>query len=475
MRKLLLSFTAALMLSASAGNLKLPAIISDNAVLQQNTSVRLWGHDLPGTTVTARPSWQSDPVIAKTSESGKWTMELQTPPASMTPLEITFSDSNGESKTISGLLSGEVWLASGQSNMEMPLRGFWTQPVEGAAQTIAYSGKTPHIRMATIPKKGSYSPMDDTETEWKVSSPENAAGFSALAYHFANSLSDIINTPVGIISCAYGGSKVEGWMPKWKLDEYPGMSVEKEKTDTSLQEYEKINVMYNAMFLPVKDYTVRGILWNQGESNVGRHRDYPRHQADMVEIWRKEMGNPDLPFYYVELPAWDYGNPQGIDAALFRECQHKGKELIPNSDIVCTSDLVYPYELEDIHASKKKEIGERLAFKAAALTYGVKGIPHEFPQFKKAEINGNTAVLSFTGAEDGFTPNDVLEGFEVAGADKVFYPADASEDWNTRQIIVKSDKVKEIKAIRYCFRNFAIGKVKNLMGLPLIPFRTDNW
>ena len=149
--------------------------------------------------------------------------------------------------------------------------------------------------------------------------------------------------------------------------------------------------------------------------------------------------------------------------------------MIPNSAIVCTSDLIYPYELEDIHASKKKEIGERLAFKAAALTYGIDGVPHEFPRFKSAAIEDNRAVLDFTGADGGFTPNDVLEGFEVAGDDRVFYPADATEDWNTRQIIVTSDKVADIKSVRYCFRNFAIGKVKNMYGMPLVPFRTDDW
>ena len=285
----------------------------------------------------------------------------------------------------------------------------------------------------------------------------------------------MLGVPVGIINCAYGGSKVEGWLPADIIATYPEWSIEKEQKDNTLKEWERINVMYNAMLLPVSCYTVKGFLWNQGESNVGRHDTYPVHQADMVAHWRKLWGDDSLPFYFVEMPAWNYDNPDATNAALFRECQHRAESMIPNSAIVSTTDLIYPYELEDIHARKKKEIGERLAFKAAALTYGIEGVPHEFPQFKDAEIKGNRAVLNFTGAEGGFTPNDVLEGFEVAGDDRIFYPADATEDWNTRQIIVTSDKVKDIKAVRYCFRNFAIGKVKNMYGLPLVPFRTDDW
>lgn len=466
----------ALLLSAvlpSQAKITLPSIISDNAVLQQNKDIRLWGWDTPGAVVTVAPSWSDKSVSAKADKDGKWEMTLATPAASMTPLEIRFTDSEGDSKTISNLLSGEVWLASGQSNMEMPLRGFWTQPVEGAAQAIAYAGNNPQIRFATIPKRASYIPQNDVETRWVVSNPQNAADFSALGYFFAESLSKMLNVPVGIISCAYGGSKVEGWIPREKLDTYPNWNVEKEKNDTSLNEWERINVMYNAMLNPVKGYTVKGFLWNQGESNVGRHDEYPQHLADMVEIWRNDWNDKSLPFYFVEIPGWHYDNQEGIDAALFRESQQKAQTIIPNSAIISAIDLLYPYELEDIHASKKKEIGERMAFTAAAQAYGMNGVPHEFPRFSKMTVDGNKAILDFTGAESGFTPNDVLEGFEAAGKDGKFYPASATEDWNTRQIIVTCDKVDKIDAVRYCFHNFAIGKVKNLMGFPLLPFRTD--
>lgn len=472
--KIGISFIALSPFNAS-GAVELPDIISDNAVFQQNSEVKLWGWSKPGAEVTVTPSWDKKEYRIKSdAKTGKWEVRVATPAASFTPYQVTFNDGDGPAQ-INNVLIGEVWFCSGQSNMEMPLRGFWTQPIEGAAQSIAYSGKYPGIRMATVPKKASYSPQEKVEGKWKVSAPENAADFSALAYFFAQSLTDMLNVPVGIINCAYGGSKVEGWIPKWKLDTYPEWDMDKEEKDPSVNEWERIGVMYNAMLKPVLGYTVKGFLWNQGESNVGRHNEYPEHQKDMVEIWREEWGLGELPFYFVELPGWKYDNGENDNAAIFRECQHKAAEILPNSGIVCTTDLVYPFELEDIHARKKKEIGERLAFMAANRTYGISGIPSTYPSYKSVSLQGDKAVISFNNADAGLNPNMELPGFEVAGEDRVFYPAHATEDWNAHTVTVSSDKVNDIKAVRYCFKNFAIGKVKDMYGMPLIPFRTDNW
>lgn len=457
---------------------ELPDIISDNAVLQQNSNVKLWGWSEPGRTVKVTSSWApGKSYTAKAAPgTGRWEVEVATPAASFTPQSVSFDDGVAPAK-IDNVLIGEVWLCSGQSNMEMPLRGFWCQAVEGAAQAIAYSGKYPGIRVATVPKRGAYEPQDKAEGKWMLSKPENAHEFSALAYFFARSLTDMLNVPVGIISCAYGGSKIEGWMPKWKLDEYPGWDVEAEKSkpDSVMQEYERINVMYNAMLHPVVGYTVKGFLWNQGESNVGRHKEYPEHQRDMVQAWRQEWGDDSLPFYFVELPGWKYGNGEETAAALFRECQHRAAEITPNSGIVCTTDLVYPFEIEDIHARKKQEIGERLAFMAADRTYGVRGVPSTYPRYKSVDLLGDKAVVHFSNADAGLNPNMNLKGFEVAGADRIFYPATATEDWNARTVTVSSDKVPDIKAVRYCFNNFAIGTLKDMYGMPLVPFRTDDW
>ena len=462
--------------AASLGAVELPDIISDNAVLQQNSDARLWGWSEPGSKVTVTPSWDGRERTAKADPTtGRWEVTVGTPQASFTPYEIRFDDGKSPA-TISNVLIGEVWFCSGQSNMEMPLRGFGHQPVEGAAQAIAYSGKYPHIRMANVPKLQSYKVEDKLPGKWLVSSHETAAEFSALAYFFARSLSDIIDTPVGIINCSYGGSKLESWLPKEKLDTYPGYDMAaEEKTVDNPNPWHRIGVLYNAMLHPVIGYTVKGFLWNQGESNVGLHNEYPSHQKDMVELWRKEWGQGQLPFYFVELPPWSYGNPDGTDGALFRECQHKAAEITPNSDLVCTTDLVYPFEVEDVHARLKQPIGERLAWMAAAKTYGVEGIHTQYPRYKNVDLRGDKAVLTFDNKWGGLTPNLNLQGFEVAGEDRVFHPANASENWYTMEITVSSPEVKDIKAVRYCFRNFSPGTLKDMLGLPLIPFRTDNW
>ncbi|MCC8071725.1 MAG: sialate O-acetylesterase [Bacteroidales bacterium] len=459
----------------SAQALTMPNIFSSNAVLQQQSDARLWGTATPGATVEVTTSWDGKTRQAVAEPSGRWDITVATPEASFTPYNIKVAEiGSNDTIALDNVLIGEVWLCSGQSNMEMPLRGFWTQPIEGAAQTIAYSGCYPGIRVAMIPKTVAYTPQDDVEGTWMESTPANAASFTALGYHFAQSLTRLLNVPVGIICNAYGGSKVEGWVPNEVAETYPDFNLAAEQADASKPDYERIAVMYNAMLHPIMGYTIKGMLWNQGESQVGKHDVHAERLAQMVDIWRQDWGQGELPFYFVEIPGWNYGNPEGTDAALLRESQHKAAEIIPNSAVVSAIDLIYPYELEDIHASRKQEIGERLAFTAASLTYGIPGIPYQSPTFRSMEVNGNQAQLFFDNADGGLTPNDVLLGFEAAGADRVFHPAQVTETWDCN-IMLSCPDVDEIQSVRYCFKNFAIGSVYNMMGMPLVPFRTDDW
>lgn len=454
---------------------KMPHVFTDNMVIQADTIARLWGYASPNSDVNVKGSWGID-VTVKANKEGKWKAGITTPSPSFEPVSITVTDLNDrESLTLNNVLPGEVWIASGQSNMEMPLRGFWHQPIEGGGDEIMFSGKNGKgIRFLNVPRIKSYEPLDDFEGEWQLSNPENAGEFSAAAWFFARYLKDIIDRPVGIISNAWGGSKVEGWVTPEILATYPDRNYEAEK-DSIMNDWERVGIMFNSQLNPVAGYTAKGFLWNQGESNVGRHEDYPARQNDMVELWRSIWGNPEMPFYFVELPGWDYGDVNGTSAALFREAQHKAESLTNNSHIISTSDLVYPDEPDDIHARNKKEIGKRLAAQAATYSYGIKGIPHKYPTFKVADIKGNKAEIFFDNIWQGFTPNNELEGFEVAGTDKVFYPAKATPNRDGLSIIVTSDDVADIQAVRYCFKNFAIGKIHDSFGLPIVPFRTDNW
>lgn len=454
----------------------MPNLFGDNMVLQADTTAMLRGKATPGATIEARGSWGSSAKV-KADNDGCWTMNIATPAASFDPLTLTVTDKyDGSKLQFNNVLAGEVWIASGQSNMEMPLRGFWNQPVEDGGREIAFARREGRgIRFVTVPKAGSYEPKDNFDATWKVSSPENAGEFSALAWFFAKSLRDILDVPVGIVSCSYGGSKVEGWEPAEIIATYPDRNMEAEKQNPEGNEWERVGVMYNAMLLPISGYTARGFIWNQGESNVGGHSYYPARQADMLNHWRQLWNNPQMPFYFVELPGWDYGNVDGTGCALFREAQHKAAATTSGAYIVCTSDLVYPDEPDDIHARNKRPIGERMAWQAATYTYGIPGLPHTYPTFARMDNRGNEAELYFNNAYSGFTPNDELEGFEVAGADKVFHPAKAVIDRNKLTIIVSSPEVQQIASVRYCFRNFAIGKVHDLFGMPIVPFRTDNW
>ncbi|MGM9804105.1 MAG: sialate O-acetylesterase [Muribaculaceae bacterium] len=472
-RRLLVCLAAVAVVFAGRA-VELPAIIGDNMVLQQQCNAKLWGWSKSGEAVTVTTSWNGAEYVAKANGQGRWEVAVSTPAASFEPYEITIADAQSL-VTLRNVLVGEVWFCSGQSNMEMPLAGFWTQPVEGSNREIAYSGEyRGRIRMATVPKVAALEPAERVDGAWQECEPQNAAWFSAVGYFFAQSLTRMLNVPVGIINCSWGGSHVEGWLPKEVLSDYADIDI-KQAGNSEVCQWDQPMIMYNGMLHPLIGYTVKGFLWNQGESNVGHHDVYAQRLARMVALWREQWQLGNVPFYMVEIPPYSYGDPEGTYAALLREAQHKSVALIENSAIVCTSDLVKPTEVEDIHASNKRPIGERLAFVAAVKTYGINGVACDSPTFKSVVVNDDgSATLHFANADEGFSPNRTVEGFEVAGADRVFHKADARVV-DVKYIKVSCPQVKQIASVRYCFKNWAIGKVHNMRWLPLVPFRTDDW
>lgn len=456
--------------------LELPDQIGDHAVLQQKSQAKLWGWAAPGATVTATPSWNGKKVSAKAGEDGRWVLSVATPEASYTPYTIKFTEGK-ESKTISDILIGEVWLAAGQSNMEMPMIGFIGQPVEGAGPDIARSALLGNkVRMAYAPYCDAEKPAARIKGPWKVASPENTPYFSAQGFYFARELNSLIDVPVGIICTAYGGTQVEGWMPRDLLDslgfgERP-TNVPKEVFPAYLY-----STKYNAMINPVKDYTIKGFIWNQGESNIINGPRYAELLAAMVKRWRQEWGDTtnSLPFYQTENPGFGWGNADGLEAAIVREQQYKASKIIPNSGITCTNDLTPDYEVNVIHGSRKREIGERMAWEAAEKQYGIKDMPWRSAEFKelKKQPDGSARV-AFTNYYRAMTPNvGNIEGFEVAGKDGKFHKANAVSDWGTGDVILTCPEVPSIENVRYCFKNFQVGALRNSIGLPCFPFRTD--
>lgn len=441
-------------------------------VMQQSTDALLWGWATPGAKITVAPQWSRTPLTARADDDGRWQLRVPTPAASATPYTIRFTG-DGSDITVDDVLIGEVWFCTGQSNMEMPLHGYLNQPVEGAGEAIASAAQYPTIRVAMVEKGASETLQDTVASPWFVASPRNAYDFSAIAYFFARDITDMLHVPVGIIDCSYQGTKIETWMCRERLAGYPDVDLDKEKADSIPDFWHRSNLMYNAMLHPLEGYTIKGFLWYQGCSNMGQAQ-YAERQRDFVSDLREHWGNDTLPFLFVELAPYGYGNRDGDIAARLREQQHLAASITPYSAIVCTSDLVYPHEEVDIHPSRKREVAQRLAWLAGEMAYGIEGLPTEYPRYKDMTVESDRATLTFTGAPWGLTPHDDLQGFEVAGSDGVFHPAKAHIPTRTLHVVVeRPDGVDRIEAVRYNFKNFAVGRVHNLMGLPLVPFRTD--
>lgn len=451
------------------------SLISDNMVLQQNGKAHIYGTADSGSKVTVTPSWDGKKYETKADKTGKWQLFVDTPEGSYTPYTITISD--GTPLTLNNVLIGEVWLASGQSNMEMPLKGFFGCCTEGGYDEVAASGqRADKIRFYTVPLSQSYTPVESIDATWTVPSPETSPEYSAIGWHFAKRLNDVLNVPIGIVRCAYGGAKVESWTPKEILETYSDVSLDPSDIEKMIHYYRPM-LMYNAMFVPAKDYTYKGIIWYQGCSNVGRHADYPERLANMVSHWRKELGNEDMPFYSVEIAPYDYGSPDGKSwAPLLREAQWKATEIIPNSGIICTNDLAKPDERFNIHPSDKATPGKRLAELALNKTYDNHVFPIRNPKYKGCKFKDGAAWVEIESPDGGLCRNYDIKGFEVAGEDKVFHPADSVWlHWQTNEAVVSSKEVPEPVAVRYGWRDFLPGNMYGGNYLPLIPFRSDNW
>ena len=480
--KMKMTAVLALLCTASQAKVRLPHLIGDNMVIQQQTDVRLWGWDEPGKTVRVTTSWDSQAVTAKTGKDGHWMVKVKSPKASYAPLSITFDD--GEPTTVGNILSGEVWVCAGQSNMEMPVKGFGMCPVEGYNHHVADAIHSKGVRSVKIPSIMRMQPQEDAQCEWRQCSPNTVGEFSATGYFFARLLSRTLDIPVGIIEANKGGSRVESWLTKENLERYTS-----EPTDSMgivnfkpQWDYHRAMLWGNGTFNPILNYTVKGILFYQGCSNVGDPgNQYSERLKLLVEQWRSQFALGDIPFYFVQIAPYESSNADGDWNARLQEQQFRAQQIIPNSSLVCTNDLVYPYELTQIHPSQKQPVGERLAFTDLNRDYGFEAINYKSPSFKDMEIRGDSVFIHLQDNYWADAPFEGIEGFELAGADKAFHKAQARHFWRPgggywdEAIVITCPEVKKPVAVRYCFRNFMLGNVRNAAGLPLFPFRTDSW
>ena len=455
--------------------LRLPHILSDNMVLQANQPARLWGWAKPGATVTIKASWLTKPVTAKTAPDGKWTAALNTPPASYKPLTITFAAA-GKTITLKNILSGEVWVCAGQSNMEMPIEGFGDCPVEGYTETVIDARTRSSIRFVKIPSIMRTTPQDDADCRWEATDMESVNRISATGYFFAHLLTRALDIPIGLILANKGGTRVESWLTQENLQRHTTEPLDSAAMVQAYPlDYHRPLLWGNGTFHPILNYTVRGIIYYQGCSNVGDPGNrYSERLALLASQWRSQFRLGDIPFYFVEIAPFWYDNTSGIAGALIREQQRRAATLIPNSALVCTNDLVYDYELKQIHPCQKRPVGERLALHALAKTYLRKGIIADSPYAASWRFSRDTCYVTLADHFHCVNRQYGIEGFELAGPDSVFHPATATYMWD-KGVTVTSPEVPNPIAVRYCFRNFAPGNLKNKAHLPLFPFRSDNW
>lgn len=468
-------------------HLRFGPLVGDNMVVQQQTDVRLWGwtDKGSGTVVTLRTSWNKNKQKVKADASGRWEFIVATPAASFEAQTVTVSDGD-ETRTLTDVLIGEVWLASGQSNMEMPLHGFEGCPVENSAQHILESVRyKDRLHICTVAISPHPEEVDTVTAVWKNCMPETARNFCAVGYFFGIRLTEALGCPVGVINSSLGATRVEGWTPCDIVSTYPGENLASDEylnahlVRPSYHVKRALpSVFYNGMIHPIEPYTIRGFLWYQAEANAHAPQTYAVRLANMVRRWRERWGQGDLPFYSVEICPYDYyWLPDKATAPLTREAQYKATQMLPHMGMVCTNDLVHDYEYWQIHPCMKKEVGDRLCLWALGDTYGMKGIDYRYPVYRSMKVEeterGKQIRISFDYADDGFNRNVGIEGFEICGVDSVWHKA--SVGTSGRQITVRSAEVPDPVAVRYAFKSWQLGNLKANSGLPVIPFRTDNF
>ncbi|NWJ52488.1 MAG: sialate O-acetylesterase [Bacteroidetes bacterium] len=471
MKTIILTILISILVACSAfGTIKLPAILSDNMVLQQQSNVNLWGWAEPNSKITVKPSWSKKNNSTVADANGKWELAVKTPVAGG-PYDITISD--GKPVKLSNVLIGEVWICSGQSNMYQPMKGYhngWFTDETTDAINLA-KPSTP-IRIANVELTYNREIQQDCKVKWVVNCPETVANAPSVAYFFAQYINKALDVPVGIIHTSWGGSSISAWMSKELLqNQFPEVDLKILETNGDMDyPQNKPTVVYNAMLSPLRNFTAKGFLWYQGEANIRTPEQYEKMQIAMMNSWRRDFSNLEMPFYYVQLAPFKNDKIPEFSYGYFYEAQANILAKTKYSGMVVTVDVGNE---KIVHPPKKKIVGERLAYWALAQTYGFK-IQYRSPSFKTMSITGNKVQLEFNEADLGLHSSESsATGFELAGEDHQFYPAEAI--FSGKLIELNSAKVDRPVAVRYCFRNGQIGHIYNNYGLPLIPFRTDSW
>lgn len=501
MKQLLLTGIFFLLLALTTkAQTKLPAILSDNMCLQQSAEVKIWGWDTPGQEVKVAPSWNKKGVKTQADSEGKWQASISTPQAGG-PYKIKINGS--EELLINNVLTGDVWICSGQSNMDRqlgmqrgqkPIVNFW----EAAQQA-----ELPKIRLFVVNRALADEAKDDLEGKWVECSPESVLGFSAVGYFFGKKLYDELSIPMGLIESSWGGTPVEGWTRKSAMNN--DFLVNREKDMQQLYEmdsltharnqeafdkgylrerpsspasfyyrrvrHHRIGHLYNAMIHPLLQYRIKGAIWYQGESNRNEPDQYAKQFPNMIQNWRDDWGIGDFPFYFVQIAPYYYNGNYNI--APIWEAQEKALKM-SNTGMASTQDIGQIY---DIHPPEKEEVGRRLALIALNKTYGQSDVVYSGPTVESIAYQGNQAIITYDpmGGELFSAGNGIggIRSFYLAGERRIFYPASVKIEGNT--LTLTAEGLDKPTAVRYLWNDNANATIFNSYGLPAAGFRTDSW
>ncbi|MDR6966064.1 sialate O-acetylesterase [Flavobacterium arsenatis] len=442
----------------ASANVVLPTIFSDNMVLQRNSEVEIWGWGSPKEEIVITTSWNNQEYKTVPNNEANWNLILKTPEAGG-PFEITIKGYN--QIILKNILIGEVWLCSGQSNMEM--NAFWG--IKNGEEEIKLADH-PNIRFFSVPKLTSTTPQDNLPANWEICMPETMKYFSAVAYFFALHLQDDLkNVPIGLINSSWGGTPAEIWIPEATIKNNSELTASANKLSTTEYGPNLPGRAFNAMINPLTGFKIAGAIWYQGESNVGA-KNYEKTLSLLINSWR-EKWQQDFPFYFVQIAPYQYGDDH-FEGVKIQNAQRKTLQLVENTGMAMTSDIS---TTDDIHPKDKKSVGNRLAEIALKKHYKTRNTIAEGPLFKNIEIKKNTISITFDHAEELYFKNKKTALFEVAGADNIFHTAEAKIKNN--KIEVTSKAVKEPKKVRFAWKNTAQSDVFNSANIPASAFISE--
>lgn len=449
---------------SAVAQISLPSFFSDNLVLQRNSEVKFWGWANRGTIVTVEPSWAKEPVKVKTNPHSRFDVVLKTPEAGG-PYHITIR-SGKDQKILQNVLIGEVWFCSGQSNMQWNSRNKLQEMLDELP-----NAKNPNIRLLQVANVAAYAPQDNTFGSWQECNSGSADGFSAIAYFYAKQLNEELKVPVGVIDASWGGTPAESWTPLSIIERDDELMRNAKRQKPSAARPHEPGLLWNSMVYPMSGYGIAGFLWYQGETNIITHSGYHKLFSRMISAWREQWGK-EYPFYYVQIAPYDYkSKPEEQRGALLREQQVKTLTL-PNTGMVVVTDLVP--DVKNIHPARKKEVAERLVKMSLSDTYGREATDYKSPVYKSHTIQGNKMIILFDYLTNGLqTTGDTVTDLFIAGEDKVFVPASAKINGN--KLEVYSKRIKTPKAVRFAFSDTSMSNLFTNSGLPVSPFRTDDW